>query len=275
MLRPRRCSRRRRACGQRGFTLIEMVVAMAGGLAIVAAAVSMLFVVLHQSQRSFSKVSATQRARTMLANLENELHSACVDGTPPIQGTTTGVTPTSDANDLVFVSFYGTAADPAPLWHQITFSGTTLTEYTYLATSPVGTNDQWTRGTLQATTSLLTNVSQLTGTPVFQYYAYKQEYTDASGNRYMLIPDGTSTIPGTSTAPNTPLSTSAGLSSSDADTVVEVNINLLVGPGPLPTDNPSLTAVDAPITDSVSMRLTTPPDYVPAGVSPTGYGPCQ
>ena len=90
------------------------------------------------------------------------------------------------------------------------------------------------------------------------------------------MPDGTNLPPGgTGTPPNTPLSTSPSLSLADASNTVEVVINLLVGASSERLNNPNLTAVFAPVTDSVSLRLTTPPDSVAAGTTATGYGPCQ
>ena len=110
---------------------------------------------------------------------------------------------------------------------------------------------------------------------MFQYYAYTPEYTDSSGNVYWIIPDGTNAVPITGTVPaNAPLSTTGGLSASDANNVVEVVINLSVGAtGGL--DNGALSSVNDEVSDSISLRLTTPPDYVSAGSSATGYGPCQ
>ena len=47
-------------------------------------------------------------------------------------------------------------------------------------------------------------------------------------------------------------------------------INLLVGPTSENLDNSSLTSDVDPVTDAISLRLTTPPDYVPSG---SGSGP--
>jgi prepilin-type N-terminal cleavage/methylation domain-containing protein len=259
---------------EHGFTLVELLVSMAAGLVVLFGLVSIMIVTLHQTQRTFTTVDATRRARTALANIENELHSACIAGQAPIEGVTAGGVTESDASDLVFLSYFGDVANPTPIWHQLTFNSTagTLIDTTYNVT---GTAPDWTQGTLIARTTLLTNVSQLGTTPVFQYYAYTAEYTDSAGNVYWIIPDGTNAVPITGTVPaSAPLSTSSGLSASDAGNTVEVVINMSVGAsGGL--SNTSLTAVNDPVTDSISLRLTTPPDYVQSGATQAGYGPCQ
>ena len=250
------------------------------GVVVIGALFMIMIVTLRQTQRTFTKVDASRRARTVLSNIENELHSACVDGgtdgSPAIEGVTNNVVE-SDANNLVSLTFYGTSATPKPTWHQITFNAAagTLTETVYQVN---GTAPDWTLGSLtQNTTTLLTNVSQQTllgnTVPVFQYYAYAQ-YADASGNQYMIIPDGTNLTTSGST-PNSPLLTTAGLSSSDATNTVEVLITLNVGASAgrdLASGNNTL---DAPVSDAISLRLTTPPNYLAAGITTDQYGPCQ
>jgi hypothetical protein len=261
--------------GEHGFTLVELLVAMVAGMVVLFGLASIMIVTLHQTQRTFTTVDATRRARTALANVENNLHSACVAGKPPIQGVTAGGVTESDANNLVFLSYFGDAANPTPIWHQLSFNSAarTLVDSTYNVT---GTAPNWTQGTLIARTTLLTNVIQLGANAVFQYYAYTPEYTDASGNVYWIIPDGTNAIPITGTVPaSAALSTASGLSAANAGNTVEVVINLSVGASSGGLSNSSLTGVNDPVTDSISLRLTTPPDYVPSGSTQAGYGPCQ
>jgi hypothetical protein len=276
MLTGTRATLRGRLRSEHGVTLVELLVAMAAGIVVLFGLLSIMIVTLHQTQRTFTTVDATRRARTAFANIENDLHSACVAGKPPIEGVTGGVTE-SDANHLVFLSFFGTAANPTPIWHQLSFNSAagTLIDSTYNVT---GTSPDWIQGSLIANTTLLTNVARLsTTTPVFQYYAYAPEYTDSSGNVYWIIPDGTNAVPITGTVPaSAPLSTSSpGLSASDAGITAEVVINLSVGASSGGLNNASLTAVNDPVTDSISLRLTTPPDYVPSGATAAGYLPCS
>lgn len=253
-----------------GFTLVELLVAMAAGIAVLMGLISVLIFTLHQTQRTFTKVDATRRARTALAGIENQLHSACVAGPAgaPIQGGST-------ADSLVFLSFYGTAASPTPIWHQLTFNSTTstLTDSSY---NVAGTGPNWTQGTLVSTQTVLTNVTRQASIPVFQYFAYQPEYTDAAGDVFWTIPDGGNTVPVTgATLPAAPLPTASGLSAANADSVVEVLVNVLVGASSSSLNNPTLTAVSDPVTDAVSLRTTTPPNQVQAGTTAQGYGPCQ
>jgi type II secretory pathway pseudopilin PulG len=266
---------RERPPGEAGFTLVELCVAMGAAIVVIIGLTSIMIGTVQQTQRTFAKVDATQQARTALANLENELHSACVGGEAPIQGAGTDGVTGSDADNLVFVSFFGTSANPTPVWHQVSFDAAagTLTDDSYSVT---GTSPGWARAGLVSTTTLLANVTrQSSGTAVFDYYAYEPEYTDAGGNVYWSIPDGTDEVPFTGATPDDPLAASSGLSQAGAATVVEVVINLLVGPSPPTLNDSSLSGVDDPVTDAISLRLTTPPDEVAAGATAQGFGPCE
>ncbi|HEX3831614.1 MAG TPA: hypothetical protein VHW04_06555 [Solirubrobacteraceae bacterium] len=262
---------RTRIRGSAGFTLVELLVAMAAGIIVLFALSAVMISVLHQTQRTFTRVDATRQARTALSVIENELHSSCVGANNPIQGGST-------ADSLVFVSFYGTSANPTPVWHQLTFNATagTLVDTSYNVT---GAAPDWVKGTtVQSTNTLLTNAARLTGnTPVFQYYAYQSVGTDASGNIYWVIPDGTDQNPLTNTVVTAaPLDTSSGLSSNDAGNAVEVVVNLAIGATSQSLNAPvSDTTADDPVTDAISLRLTTPPNDVPAGSNSDEYGPCQ
>ena len=103
-----------RETDQAGFTLIELLVKIAASMVVLFALTTILIVTLHQTQRTFTRVDATRQGRTALATVENELHSACVGGSAPIQAG-------SDADSLQFLSFTGTSAAPTPVWHQLTF----------------------------------------------------------------------------------------------------------------------------------------------------------
>jgi Tfp pilus assembly protein PilW len=254
-----------------GFTLAELSVAMATGIVVTIGLLWMVVGTVQQSQRTFTRVDATRQARTAIANVENELHSACVTGDPPIQAG-------SDGNNLSFLSYFGTGANPQPVWHQISLTSGTLTDTTYGATyNATGTGADWTRTGTGVKTTLLTNVAALGTTPVFQYYAYQQQsYTDSAGNVYWMIPDGTNIPPGPPTVPAAPnIASAVPLSVGDADNVVEVVINVLVGSSGSNLNGPTTHAVDDPVTDTISLRLTTPPNYTPAGTPATGYGPCE
>jgi hypothetical protein len=54
-----------------------------------------------------------------------------------------------------------------------------------------------------------------------------------------------------------------------------VSVNLLVGPSAENLAKSTLTSDFDPVTDAISLRLTTPPDYVPSGSGSASYLPCQ
>jgi type II secretory pathway pseudopilin PulG len=261
----------RRLPDERGWTLIELLVVLVAGIVVMSALLTILEVTARQTNRTFSKVDATQRARTMLERLEGELHSACVvNGTTPVQAGSTSTT-------LSFLSYYGDTANPTPSWHNIVFSGGTLTDNAYAVG---GSSPNWTQGSLQSSTTLLNNVSQSGSTPVFQYFSFQQipngqggYYSDGAGNPYMILADGTNPIPNTSPAivpAASPLSTP--LSSTDSQNATEVRVTLAVGPGGGTEENTNLSDANTTINDGITLRLTPPANHVESGAN---FGPCQ
>ena len=264
---------------QAGFTLVELLVAMAAGILVMVGATTILFATTNQTQRTFTRIDATRQARTAFGYIENELHSACVNGSPPIEGVAADGTVESDANDLDFLSYTGNAANPTPVWHQLSYSATlgTLTDTSYNATyTPSQTGNDWTRGSSIATNIVLSNLPQQpSGSPVFQYFAYESVGT-TGGNTYYAIPDGSNVSPLTGTTITAaPLDPAVALTAADANTTVEVIISLLVGPSSENIASSSLTSVDDSVTDSISLRLTTPPNYSSGSSSSGQYAPCQ
>jgi hypothetical protein len=253
-----RATRSRRTC-ERGFTLIELLVGMLAGMVVLSALFTIVDVTMHQTTRTFSRVDATQRSRTAIEGLENQLHSACVgSNTTPIQAGST------DKN-LIFVSQYGPAASPTPVWHEITYtppSGSavfgTLTDNGYSVT---GSAPTWARGAMLAgyPRTVLTNVKQqvksdgVTQVPVFQYFAYEPAYTDANGNTDMIVLDGINQAPGPTSYPN-PDPLTVPLSASDAAGTVEVLLNLVVGPAG--GSNERTTQSNTSAGDAVERRRT-------------------
>ncbi len=262
-----------------GVTLVELLVAMAAAGVIVLALFTMVNTTLQQTSRTFSQVNASQSARTVTENIEDEMHSACLSsGMAPIQ---TG----SDGSDLFFVSQYGSsgsnadAPTPTPVEHKIVYSssGKSLTDYIYPATGSVGSG--WTFSTTASQTRiLLTNVAAVTGTPMFQYFAYTEPmsgstpYTDSAGNTYEMIQDGLNYVPGTTTKPSaSPLATP--LTSTNAGIAVEVLLTFVVGPnsngGSLVETN--LNNVGATVQDQIVLRLTPPANHAGDGAT---FTPC-
>jgi Prokaryotic N-terminal methylation motif len=263
---------RARARQEHGFTLIELLVTMVAGIVVLSGLFTILDVTMQQTSNTFTRLDSTGRANVILAGLENELHSACVaEGETPIQGGANG-TQVSDANDLVFLSQYGTAASPTPVEHKITYSAATgqLTDYTYTTTG--GQSPNWTFGTTPSSSKLLlTNVTQNGSTPVFQYFAY-EPYTDSSGNTDEMLMDGSASVPGTSALPNPdPLPDATGLSSTDAAATAEVIINMVVGAAGGNHENTNILGTATPVTDSVVFRFTPAANQSGQG---TTFGPC-
>ena len=103
-----------RVCGrapQDGFTFAELSVAMAAAIVVIIGLFSIMVVTLHQTQRTFTKVDATRRARTALADIENELHSACLVGSPLSQNGDPPIQAGSEVIHLIFLSYYGNVAE--------------------------------------------------------------------------------------------------------------------------------------------------------------------
>lgn len=256
-----------------GFTLVELLVTMVAGIVVLSALYTILDVTLRQTTNTFTRVDAAGRANSILAGIENELHSACVTrGETPIQGGANG-TQVSDANDLVFLSQYGTAASPTPVEHEISYSAAKgqLTDSTYTSTG--GQAPNWTFGSTPSSTRLLlTNVTQNGSTPIFQYFAY-EPYTDSNGNTDMMLMDGSAPVPGTTSLPNPdPLADSSGLSATDAVSTAEVVINMLVGGSGHAHENTTGLGTATPITDSVVFRFTPVADQAGSG---TTFGACS
>jgi Tfp pilus assembly protein PilV len=268
---------------QDGFTLVELLAAMAAGMVVLAGLVTVISVALQQTTYTFTRVDATERARTALTHIEDELHSACiVNDVTPIQGGAQS-SQDSDANNLVFVSQFGTSATPTPVEHKITYDPVkhTLTEYTYTVSNGTSDPSKWvfsSTPTIPAGKLLLTNTSLIpipntsNFKPAFQYFAY-EPYTDVNGNPAEMLMDGSASVPGTTSVTNPdPLSTSSGLSATDAASTAEVMVNLLVGATGGGYENSTLTSASDPVTDSIVLRFTPPPD---SSGSTSDYGPCS
>lgn len=227
-----------------GMTLIELLVATAAGVVVVAGLSATLIVVMRESSRVASHVNANQRARVTMTKVIDQLHSACFayDYAPVQSG--------SDGNNLIFT--HPTAATttkvaPTPVKSKISLSGTTLTQSDYAATT---TTQPWSFSTTPSTTmELMTGVSAIsTGLPVFRYYAYE------SGK-----------------VGTVPLSvTPAGLSAADAERTVQVNVAFKANPLKTPLSASSDPNAATGLQDSALLRFT------PSGYETSAsYLPCE
>jgi prepilin-type N-terminal cleavage/methylation domain-containing protein len=263
--------RRRALSSEAGFTLVELMVAMVAGVVVLLALGTIMDVTLRETTRSFTLVDATERSRPVFEQIENELHSSCfADEQTPIQSG-------SSPNALIFMTSTGNAAIPTAIWHEIDFNPAptaTLTDTTYTTNySVVGGEPTWTRGTLVGTKVLLNNVAADGSTPVFQYFAYQlAPGTDAAGNQYEILPDGTSPIPGTSTTVFNPLAPGASLTTAQAATAAEVMINLTVGPAGGFNENTKLANTGQSVSDIIAFRFTPSANHVGDGAT---FSPCD
>lgn len=263
---------RRHAGAEAGFTLIELLVAMAMSMVVMLALTLILRQVIGDSSTTLARVSSTQSTRLALAALENELHSACV-GTGSSQNLAP-IQPGSDQNTLIFLSYTGSALNPTPVWHEVSFANGALTDTSYGVTGSFG---NWSKDTSKPSTqrTLLSNAAAVDSKPIFQYFAYRA-YAGPGTDAYWTIPDGANMLP-TGTTPDaapqdTPLTTASG--SAAASTTVEVLVTLQGGPqGSSPSRTLTPGTTDS-TTDAISLRLSAPPDEAPA-TSTGSYGPCE
>lgn len=277
---------KRIASEESGLTLIELLVVMIISIVTTIALFTFQDVALRQTSKVFARVDATQQARIAIEQIESRLHSSCVAAgvTPILSG--------SDDSNLSFVSEYGSAATLTPDKHTISLSAGKLVDTTYLATG--GTAPNWTFSSTEATSPPPTTILEVTAAPpgksAFTYYGYGiakdssgNSYLDAAGTPYVMLLDGTSTLPtGVTTSSgaavaagtipaNSPSPLTTPLSTDAAAGAAAVAINLVVNPaGELGTN---VNNSEAPVTvsDSVVLRITP----VPSDNNQTIPPPCQ
>jgi Tfp pilus assembly protein PilW len=247
---------------ERGFTLVELLVATLAGIIVTTATAAVVIASVHFSSNFGNRVDANQEGRVAMEKITQALNSSCVAtgvtplvGTPAATGMVGGAASGSDASDAVFYSALSDLATIEPNEVEISLTGTApsqqLVMYTYTNTNAVGTPPPWTFSTTPSPAGgfvLLPNAAQATinGTvqPVFQYYGYT-----SSGSI-------------DTTAFATPLS------ATDAANTAEVTISFEA----LPSNkgaNLSAKGAGANINDSVVLKLT------PASSAPNGSNtPC-
>lgn len=155
---------------ERGFTLVETLVAMVAGVAVMGGLFSVLDVSLRQSTRVADVVQASQLGRTAMTNIVDELHSACIaPGFAPIQEGSTG-------SKLIFITGYSEAAEITSVRKdEIVWAGETLTDNVYNSTG--GASLEFTFAKAPTRSVLIgKNISQSAEggkeVPIFRYYQY-------------------------------------------------------------------------------------------------------
>jgi Tfp pilus assembly protein PilE len=265
---------RRIARDERGLSLIELMTVMVSAIILALAFFAIQDMVLRQTNRVFARVDATQSARIAMENLESRMHSACVsEGVTPIQQNSTG-------DSIRFISKYGAQARLTPDLHVVTFNPTanTLVDQTFPSNGGVAPN--YTFATTATSTKILAdNVSRSGSTPIFQYYAFGEakdsagnSYVDAADNPYVMLLDGTSTLPDgleTSTGAsvpagtkpfNSPTTLATPLNAANAKIAAAVNVTMVVGAGGKLGDNPNYSATEpTTVQNTIGLRITPPP----------------
>jgi Tfp pilus assembly protein PilW len=226
---------------ERGTTMIELIVGMAMGMVVLVGLTVMIITVVHGTARVDARVEATDNARVAVAQITEELHSACVS--PQIAPVRTG----SNGTELIFwhaAAGQASAVAPTPVKSKIVYSGSgTLTQTDYAQVG--GTSPNWTfegEGENHGTGSarkLLTNVAPGNGTAVFTYSRYE-------GGEAKTINVTTLGVP-------------------EAAETVTVSIALTASPRTSPVADKGSTAT---IKDSATMRLTPPSFETTAGALP-------
>ncbi len=190
-----------------GYTLIELLVAMAGALFVTLAALALLEFSTNLFQQVSDRIDSAASGGSAIAVITQDLAESCVfPATSPIQSST--ALP-SGGNSLVFWASAGGQATTKPVLHSIKFAGSTITDARYALASGT-TPTTWTfSATPEKTTTLAANISEVSGTPVFRYFGY-----DSSSG-------GVST---------TNLATSGNLTAAQAASVLAIGITFSAGP---------------------------------------------
>jgi Prokaryotic N-terminal methylation motif len=153
---------------QRGFTLIEALVAILTGLVVTFATFSILDVSLSQSSRVYDRVSADQRGRITMEKIILELHSSCV------AANTTPVEAGSENSKLLIVSQTGAEAAFAKVTlHVIYLESGKLIDASYQSTGSKPAPEWEFSKTASSTVTLLKGVTVTGSTPLFQYFKYE------------------------------------------------------------------------------------------------------
>lgn len=170
----------RSTSGEAGFTIIELLVAILGGIVVTGALFAILEVSLHQTARINDRVQASQLGRTAMTRVIDELHSGCMAREfAPVQ-------PGSSSTVLRFRTGFSEksiieASEASE--HEVVWSGTypgagTLVDYSYAAKA----GSTWPNFEYEKLASPAKGVrvgeniyeqsKEAKAVPIFQYYKY-------------------------------------------------------------------------------------------------------
>ena len=243
-----------RLSGERGFTLIEMLVALVAGIIVTAAMGAIVITSVHFGSSTADRIDADQQGRVAMEKITQALDSACVSSTAPpvISNGATGPVGNPAISDGSHIWFYtaapasaiaatgatafGDGATINPYLVEIYVSNGALMETSYpwlggSAPAPANTNPWYFDWTAPSTFTLLAHVVQIGTTPIFQYYGYSSSAGALNTVPYSTVPS---------------------LGATDATTTAEVTISYTA----LPTDDWNTPDRGADVVDSVVLRLT-------------------
>ena len=218
----RRRRLRTRLRDERGFTLIETLVAMVTGIAVMGGLFAVLEVSLHQSTRIADVVQATQLGRQAMTHIVDELHSSCIaQNFTPIQAE-------SSATKLIFVTGYSEKAELAEAHKdEIVFNPEAQTLTDNVFNSSGGAYPEFTFSKAPNTSVLIAkNITQSTeGTetlkkvPVFSYYEYA-----------VTPPNNETRSAASSTLVERPLPKTGSFTAEEAKKIASVQVSFRAGP---------------------------------------------
>jgi prepilin-type N-terminal cleavage/methylation domain-containing protein len=156
----------------RGFTLIEVLVAMIAGTIVLFALVLILEITINQTSRIDETAQVNQAGRTTMTKIVDEMQSACLETKfAPIQAKST-------EDSVRFAAAFTEKADIAyseAAIHKIEWSetGQTLTESKYAGTSGENGKIVFSETPESATTRLGEKITR-GAVPIFRYYKYRE-----------------------------------------------------------------------------------------------------
>jgi Tfp pilus assembly protein PilW len=190
-----------------GFTLIELLVAMVTALLVTFAALALLEFSTGLFQQVNDRIDSATSGRAAMVPITQDLAESCVfPGTSPVQSS--AALP-SGGSSLVFWSSPGGQATTTPVLHSIKFTGSAITDARYALTSGTTPTTWSLSSTAEKTATLAANISEVSGTPVFQYFGYNSA---------------------TGAISTTNLAGSGNLTTAQAATVLAVGITFSAGP---------------------------------------------
>jgi prepilin-type N-terminal cleavage/methylation domain-containing protein len=227
-----------------GFTVTELMLAMAIGLILSAAGMSVLVMTMKRAQEVDQRVDVTQRGRMLMDTLTRDLRSQICMTTevPPIRVTSRGVVGGRYKESVSFYTDMSDGRDNAPpQLRTLTFDETDrkMVEELRLAKSGTVPNLVYS-STADQTRVIATNVVRDGTTPIFRFYAF--------------------TAPAAAVVATPTLELSSPLSAANIKLVSKIGIHYKVIPQGASKTTTRITSV---FTDDVFVRAADPNDPAP------------